>query len=271
MKKPLLSYLLPAVLAISCAPVAFAQGTPAAQPAAAKPFVTVNNVSIPQYIADEVIAEFRSRGTPDTPDFREGIREELIGRALLIDEAKKQNLDKTPQYSRNIETAKQMLLVREAVEAYFKKNPVTDAEVQSAYDSFVSKMVKTEYKLRTIQLNTETEAKDALAKLNSGKKFDQLAKETGIAPTKEYGGDMGWKIPPSLPPVVLQALQGVAKGSYTKQAVQANNDWYIFYVEDTRPFTPPSISELYGNLVQGIRQQKLAQHVQELRKSATVK
>jgi len=50
------------------------------------------------------------------------------------------------------------------------------------------------------QRKTEAEAKDTLAKLQDGKKFDKPAKDSTNENTVDGGGRLGWKHPASLPP-----------------------------------------------------------------------
>ena len=57
--------------------------------AAGKPFVTVNGVAISQNLADVFMAEQKSQGAPDSPELKNAVREELIRRELILQEAKK--------------------------------------------------------------------------------------------------------------------------------------------------------------------------------------
>ncbi|HRF10797.1 MAG TPA: peptidylprolyl isomerase, partial [Candidatus Accumulibacter phosphatis] len=68
----------------------------AAQKAASGTLATVNGVAIPQTIANAFVAEQKAQGAPDTPELKNAVREELIRRELLVQEAKKLNLDKQP-------------------------------------------------------------------------------------------------------------------------------------------------------------------------------
>ena len=62
--------------------------------AAGSTFVTVNGVAVSQTMADVFMAEQKAKGAPDTPELKNAVREELIRRELLIQEAKKAGIDK---------------------------------------------------------------------------------------------------------------------------------------------------------------------------------
>jgi peptidyl-prolyl cis-trans isomerase C len=195
----------------------------------------------------------------------------MIRRGLLIAEAKKLGLDKRPDFKPQIETATQHLLMRAAIADHLQKNPITDAELQTAYRNTLDQLGKTEYRLRHIQRKTEADAKETLAKLDDGKKFDKLLKDTTDEDTLESGGRLGWKHPATLPPAIGKALAPLKKGAHTPAPIQSPAGWHIFLVEDLRPFTPPPLDALKDQLIAALQQQKTAQYLTRLREQATVK
>jgi peptidyl-prolyl cis-trans isomerase C len=270
--------LLPLLLALA-APLALAQTpAPSAAPAkpapaksSAKPYLTVNGLPLPQSAADAFLDELKARGLPDGPERQNAVREEMIRRGLLISEAKKLGLDKQPEYKRQIEIATQLLLMRAAVAAHLQKNPVTDAELQALYRLTLAKLGKTEYKLRHIQRKTEDDAKETIAKLKDGKKFDKLLKDSTDDNTRDGGGHLGWKLPAALPAAIGQALDPLKKGDYTPTPIKSDAGWHVFYVEDQRPYSPPTLQALKAQLLPAAQQQKTAQYLARLREQASIK
>jgi peptidyl-prolyl cis-trans isomerase C len=248
---------------------------PVAKPApskpATKPFLTVNGVAISQSAADAYLAELKARGAPDGPELQNAVREEMIRRGLLISEAKKLGLDKQPETRRQIETATQLILMRAAATDYLQKHPVTDAELQAIYRFTIDKLGKTEYKLRYIQRKTEDEAKETIAKLKDGKKFDKLVKDSTDENTRDGGGYLGWKLPSILPAAIGQALAPLKKGEHTATPIKGEAGWLVFYVEEQRPYTPPTLETLKAQLLPAAQQQKAAQYLSSLRERASVK
>jgi peptidyl-prolyl cis-trans isomerase C len=195
----------------------------------------------------------------------------MIRRGLLISEAKKLGLDKQPDHKHQIEIATQRLLMRAAIAAHLQKNPVTDAERQHLYQLTVAKLGKTEYKLRHIQRATEDDAKNTLAKLKDGKKFDKLVKDSTDDNTRDGGGHLGWKLPATLPAAIGQALEPLKKGDHIATPIKSDAGWHIFYVEDQRPYSPPTLESLKAQLTLAIQQQKTGQYLARLREQANVK
>src|SRR5690606_35929394 len=63
-------------------------------PAAAQSVATVNGVAIPASRADAMIAEQKAQGATDSAQLKDAVREELIRREVLSQEASRKGLDK---------------------------------------------------------------------------------------------------------------------------------------------------------------------------------
>ena len=88
--------------------------------------VTVNGVAISDNVANAFLAEQAAQGTPDTPELKSAIREELIRRELLVQEAKKMGLEKQPEVAAQADLARQAIYIRAFVQDYVKKHPISD-------------------------------------------------------------------------------------------------------------------------------------------------
>jgi peptidyl-prolyl cis-trans isomerase C len=172
-----------------------------------------------------------------------------------------------PQYVADTAVAAQILLMRDVVD-FLKQNPVTDADLQVAYDAFVAEMGDREYKLRHILLKTEQEAQDVIAKLRSeeGVSFAKLAKQYSIDMASKYsGGSLDWNVPLNLPIRVGNALKDVEKGQYTTTPVQTSAGYHVILVEGIRPFVPPALDVLKPRLEESVMQLKMAKFVDVLK------
>ena len=58
---------------------------------------TVNGQPIAQNTYNAFVAEQKAQGAPDSPELQNAVKEELIRRELLVQEAKKKGLDKKPE------------------------------------------------------------------------------------------------------------------------------------------------------------------------------
>ena len=137
----------------------------AAAPAKAGTVATVNGAAISQSLFDAFYAEQKAQGMPDSAELRNAVKEELVRRELLTQEAKKAGVDKQPGIAAQMELARQAVLIRAFIQDYVKKHPVSDAQLKSEYDAMKAKLGGTEYKSRHILVETEDQAKNIIDNL----------------------------------------------------------------------------------------------------------
>src|SRR5574342_140877 len=109
-------------IALLAAGLALASSAPAQEGALAK----VNGVVIPQSRADILLKEMAAQGRPDTPEMRDAIKQELINREIVAQEAVRKGLNKKPEVAVQIDLQRQAVLVNAYLQDYLKAHPVTD-------------------------------------------------------------------------------------------------------------------------------------------------
>jgi len=253
----------------------------AAAIAAEKSFVTVNGSAVSQTSAEMFIAQGKSRGMPDTPEMRNQIREELIGRELLFQEAMKLGYGKKPEVAAQAEAekkkilaqaeaAKQAVIVRAFVQDLVKKSSMTDAQLKAEYDALRTKGGDTEYKARHILVKSEEEAKTIIANLKKGQKFEDLAKQSIDPGSKNRGGDLDWSSPAKFVQPFADGLTSLKKGKYTETPVKSDFGYHVIKVDDTRPLKVPSFDEMKSMLQQSAQSQTVEKMIGQLRAKAKI-
>jgi peptidyl-prolyl cis-trans isomerase C len=246
------------------APKAAAPAAPAA--AAPAPSSAGGKALYPQSQFDFMLKERLAQGAPDTPELRNAIREELNTRELLAREAKKANLDKNPDIKQQMDLAGQTVLVRAYVTDWIKKNPIPDAELRKEYDAIKAQMGDKEYKVKHILVEKEDEAKDIIAQLQKGGKFDELAKARSKDPgSKDRGGDLDWNAPGGFVKPFSDAMVATPKGKFTPTPVQTQFGYHVILVEDVRDAKVPSFDEVKPQLQQRVQAAQLDKYFKELR------
>lgn len=235
-----------------------------------KPVVTVNGQAVPQYLYDAFAAEQKAQGAPDTPELHKAIKEELVRREILTQEAKKKGLDKKPEIAGQMDLARQAVLIRAYLADYMHSHPITDDKLKQDYEAIKTHLGTTEYKTRHILVDNEDEAKAIIAKLDKGEKMSDLAKQSKDPGSKDNGGELGWSSPSSYVKPFADALEKLKKGEYTKQPVKTEFGYHVIQLEDTRPLTPPPFEQVKPQLQQRASQQMVEQLVKDLRAKAKV-
>jgi peptidyl-prolyl cis-trans isomerase C len=243
----------------------------AAKPAAAGPVATVNGVAIPAARAELLARTRTQRGEPDSPQLRNAVRDELINREVITQDANKSGLSKNPEFVAQMDLVRQEVLLQAYVREYFRKNPVSDADVQKEYDRVRGEMGDKEYKVRHILVEQEDQAKGLIAELKKGAKFDELAqKNSKDEGTKTRGGDLDWQSPGGLVKPFSDVMVKLEKGKVSETPVRTQFGWHVIQLDDVRPVQPPPLADVQAKILEGLRRQRFDLHMRELRAKAKV-
>ncbi len=261
---PRLAALL-AAGALLNSPLLAEEAKPAAK--AVKPAVvaTVNGIAIPAVRADALLRSQLAQGQQDTEQLRTAVRNDLINREMLSQAAKKKGFDKKPEVNAQFELARQGILVNAYLQEFVAANPVRDEAVRNEYDNIVKAMGSKEYKSRHVLVEKEEEAKDIVARLQKGEKFEELAKQSKDPGSKDRGGDLGWSHPAGYVRPFADALVALEKGKFSASPVKSEFGWHVILLEDIRDLKHPAFDEVKPQIQQRLQQQILEKHIAELR------
>jgi peptidyl-prolyl cis-trans isomerase C len=256
-----------AVLLLATPAIALAQGAAKGGDAIAK----VNGVAVPKSRLDFMVQQQKQRGAPDNDQLRAQVRDELVNREVVAQEAQRAGLAKTPEVQTQLELARQEIMVGAYLREYVKKNPVSDADIQKEYDRAKAGTGDKEYKARHILVETEDQAKDLIAQLKKGAKFEDLAaKNTKDTGTKERGGDLDWNVPGVFDPQFSQAMVKLDKGQVSDVPVHTRFGYHVIRLDDVRAVKFPELAEIKPRIQQQLMQHKVDEAVRGLRAKAKV-
>ena len=242
----------------------------AALPAMAQNLAVVNGKPVPSSRADAMVKQMASQGQQDTPQLRAMVKEELVNREILIQEADRMGLSSSAEVKSQLEMARQSIVIRALVADYVKKNPVSDADMKAEYDKFKSQAGDKEYHARHILVEKEEDAKAIIAKLKGGAKFEDLAKQSKDPGSAANGGDLDWAPPTAFVKPFSDAMIALQKGQVTETPVQTQFGYHVIKLEDSRPAKVPTFEEVKPQIAESLQQQKLQAYQQELKKKAKI-
>jgi peptidyl-prolyl cis-trans isomerase C len=245
---------------------------PAAKPAAKGGHIaTVNGVAVPQARADFMMQQQAQRGAPDNEQMRKAVREELINREVLAQEAQRAGAARVPEVQTQLDMLRQEILVQYYLRDFARKNPITEAEIQKEYDRAKAQHGDKEYKARHILVETEDQAKGLIGELKKGAKFDELAsknsKDTGSA---QRGGDLDWNVPATFDKQFSEAMVKLEKGKYSEAPVKTRFGFHIIQLDDVRPAKFAALGEVRPRIQQMLVQNKIDELIKGLRAKAKI-
>jgi peptidyl-prolyl cis-trans isomerase C len=242
-----------------------------ALPVMAKNIAVVNGTPISLDRYEFIVEKVKELGQAFNEEQTENFKNMLIELEVLSQEAKKKKLDDTKDYAYELETVKQQLLVQLLKADYFKKNPVTQEDIQTEYNTLV-KAAGNEYKSRHILVEDEELANTLIVELKEGSDFIALAKEHSTdTGSGNNGGDLGWARVDTYVPEFANALQALEKGEMTEKPVKSQFGYHIIMLEDIRSPQLPPLSQVEPQIKQKLEQDKFTAYAKELREQATIK
>jgi peptidyl-prolyl cis-trans isomerase C len=268
---------------MAAAATAYGQGLPTQEPAKpaakgpARPaaegntIAKVNGVAVPRSRMDILLRQQSQRGMPDNEQTRGMVRDELINRELIAQEAQRTGITKSPDVQTQLDMARQEIVVGAYIREWVRKNPITDADVQKEYERAKSQAGDKEYKARHILVETEDEAQKLINELKKGGKFDELAsknsKDSGSA---QRGGDLDWNVPGTFDKQFSDAMVKLEKGKYTEQPVRTRFGFHVIQLDDVRAVKFPALTEVRQQIQQRLVRTRIDGLVSSLRAKAKI-
>jgi len=250
-----------------------------------KNVATVNGIGIPQarldFVAKSQLAQSQAQqGQPgqqpqqDTPEFRNNLREILITREILYQEAIKRKLDKNLDYQTQVDLARQQIILALLIEDLSKKLTPTEADLRKEYERVKAERgadAGKQYKSRHILVKEEAVALQIIADLDAGGDFAAIAKEksedTG---TKEEGGELDWSEAEGYVQPFGEALKTLKKGERTKEPVKTTYGYHIIELEDIKSVPFPEFDQVKPQIQQQLATKMRDDYIADLRAKAKV-
>jgi len=235
------------------------------------PVATVNGAPISRGFYEFYIKGITGKTSADlTPQMRAKALDNLIRGKVVGDEAAKEGVDKSTDTGYTMQLARMQVLEQAMQDKYLKDRPPTEQELRAEYETQVGQMPKLEYHTRNILVATEPFAEKAIARLEKGEKFEDVAKSLSMDPSKSNGGDVPFTTPERMPPPYAAAVIALKPGEYTRKPVQTQFGWHVIQLIETRDLNPPSYDQVKQRLEQVVQQKKFSKYMDELMTQAKV-
>lgn len=201
--------------------------------------------------------------------------EQLIRQLLLLQEARKVNLESDPGLLRQVEEYKKTLLIRAIIkrEIIDKVQP-SDEEIQKEYNANPTLYTEPEQvKAKHIMVSSREKAETILGELQSGRPFEDLAREKSESPDALSGGAMGYIKRGDLDPDLEKVLFELAPGNYS-DIIEINDGFHIFFVEEHLKPRLKELAEVREEIIARLTPQKqqeaFERWIEELKSKAEI-
>ncbi|TLY54918.1 MAG: peptidylprolyl isomerase [Gammaproteobacteria bacterium] len=238
---------------------------------ASPPVATVDGSPISRDFYEFYIKGITSKSSSElTPQQRELALDNLIRARLVAEEAAKEGLDKSSDTAWMLELSRLNVLQQAVLDRYLKDRKPSEQELRAEYETQVASTPRQEYHARHILVATEPFAEKLVTRLDKGEKFDVLAKQESMDPSKSNGGDLGWFSPDRMVPEFAGALIALKPGQYTHKPIQTQYGWHIIQLLETRELTPPPFDQVRAQLQKIVENKKFRTYSDELMHHAKI-
>ena len=201
------------------------------------------------------------------------IKERLVEKVLFTELAKKEGVDKNPEFIRNMAKIKEELLVNMWMKMQMDNTIVSDSEAKEFYDKNAKKFMQQDsVHARHILVKEEKEAQeiiDTLALLKDKalqEKFIELAKAKSTGPSGPKGGDLGNFSKGQMVPEFSKAVWALEIGQITTKPVKTQFGYHVIYLESKAEAKPTPYEQVKEKIIISLKQKQFSAKITEVAK-----
>ena len=245
--------------------------------------VKVNGKSITKQDAEAFVSATAPNAHYEqlAPEQKALVKKTLVEKALFTELARKEGVDKTPEFKNNMQKIADELMVNMWMKKQVDNAVVSDSEAKAFYDKNKEKFMMPEtVHARHILVKSEKEAQDIIGQLKGldsdklKEKFVELAKSKSTGPSGPKGGDLGNFKKGQMVPEFSKAVWALQPGTITTEPVKTQFGYHVIYLEEKTKAQPVSYESVKNKIVATLKQQefskKIAEIAKELRSKAKI-
>jgi len=205
----------------------------------------------------------------DDHDAMRSALDELIRLQAVANEARSSGLADQPRVK-----AHQRLRSLEALQiSYFEQlaqeQPISDAEIETAYRAQIERAGQRQYQIETIVYTNQPAVLTALESIEEGSAdFEALARQAranGLAVDEPLWVDLS-----QLPPDIGSLLQEAESGAVLSLPLQTQQGWRLVRLSDTRRLQPPALEQVRQGIVRTLARERVNARVDELYEASEI-
>ena len=201
---------------------------------------------------------------------RDGLLDEMIQYQLMARAAVEAGLAQELDIAVDMELQRLQTLSRALASRHLEDNPVSEGELQVAYEQNVGRLSGLQYKARHILVDEETQAAEIIEELHAGADFAELAVSRSTGPSGPDGGDLGWFSADAMVAPFADAVRSMEVGAFSLQPVQTRFGWHVILLEGREDQQPPGLDAVRADITEFVEQRKIEELLNSLRDAAEI-
>jgi peptidyl-prolyl cis-trans isomerase C len=198
--------------------------------------------------------------------------DKLIDEVAMANMAEKDNLKLTTLQLNTLKYLRIKSQASNAANAYLKKNPISEKEIETEYKQANIKSGLDQYHVHHLLFKDEVEAIKQREKLHSVADYLAYEKTYLLTNTQSKSmGDLGWVNLSQLPKEFSNALKKAQVNQLLNDVVITQFGAHIVYLEAKRPMKPPPLESVKAGITKALKAKKILKYTQLARAKAHVK
>ena len=159
---------------------------------------------------------------------RSEVLRRLVNARLIVQEAKRIGLDELPEIKNMVDAFSKVTLREELMERQIKDLKVDDQEVEKLYKESIK-----EWKISSVMVEKENDAKKMVEEIKGGKNFDELSKQMVVERKGKRGEQGEWLKVKDIHPQIVNVVSKMKVGSVSPM-IPIKSGFVILRLEDVR-------------------------------------
>jgi parvulin-like peptidyl-prolyl isomerase len=166
------------------------------------------------------------------------VKNKLIKRLKVIDLAKKNKLENTKEFKKELEKAKNGIYLDMYVKRKLNTFKISDREIKNYYNKHIKNFTKvhayTIVKTSNLDIEKYIKILQNIPKKDRLQKFTELAKKYSNHPKNIVGGDLGYIRYNTMAEPFGEVAFSLKKGEFNKKPFKTTLGWHLVYVKDIK-------------------------------------
>lgn len=196
------------------------------------------------------------------------VQDQLVVGTIISNRAS--GMESDPEVQKRMATLQQNV-IRAAWLEREVKSKVTESAAKKEYDEYAKNFEPAEeMNAQHILVDSEAKAKDIIAKLQGGAKFEDMVKEYSKDKGAKNDGDLGYFKQTDMVKEFADVAYQMKKGETSKSPVKTQFGYHVIRVNDRRLSQVPTFEQMKPQIESKLQREALETVINDLRKSAKI-
>jgi peptidyl-prolyl cis-trans isomerase C len=203
-------------------------------------------------------------------DLYPGVLERLIQQQVLVEKARRMQIDQDPAVKRHMQQAEERVLENELLNRQIGSTITEEALLARYQQEYANKPDPEAVDVSVILVPTEEQARKDIAEIAGGADFANVAKRDSRDGSAAKGGSLGFLRQDQIVPEVGAVALALAPGQVSPNPIRSQMGWFVVKVAARQRMPVPGFAEMREELRRQLLQEGVASLVKDAMVNSTI-